>query len=136
MTLGFALLALTARTVRADGDQSDIISAHGDARARATSAEALVEPAPEVPPNSAPPVVPSTAVVATPEVSRPAASPASPISAGGSPQTPPAAVADTNSAPKQALPPVVPEGRGRAALIAAGALIALAMFLWERRRKD
>jgi hypothetical protein len=39
-----------------------------------------------------------------------------------------------NSSPKPVPPPALPEGRVRAMLIAVGALIAVAMFLWERRR--
>lgn len=137
--LGFAAaLALTARAARADGDQSDIISAHGDARARATSAEELVKPMPAVPPNSAPPVIPSaTAAFTTPRVARPAAVQTAPA---GAAQIPPATAAQGETSAvlvsTKAAAPETGLGKNRGLLIAAGALIALAMFLWERRRKD
>jgi hypothetical protein len=135
--LGFAAaLALAAREVRAQGDQSDIISAHGDALARSTSAPSLVEPMPTVPPNSPPPVIPSaTAAVpapatATPPVVRTQAVPAAPFPIPSAPQAQPAAITKTNPAAESE------NGGRRYVLIAVGALVALAMFLWERRPKD
>jgi hypothetical protein len=106
---------LSAVSVRADADQSDVISAHGDALARSTSAASLVKPMPAAPPNSTPPVIPASAVVPAP--------------AGA---TPPFARPQPGPAPA---PNREPDAR-RYDLIALGALIALAMFLWERRRKD
>jgi hypothetical protein len=143
--LGFAAaLALAAREVGAQGDQSDIISAHGDALARSTSAPALVQPMPKGPPNSALPVVPSAPAAATPPAATPPAAappvaapqgvPAAPAAVSAAPQSSPAP-AEANPAPATAPLPSQNEGR-RYVLIVAGALVALAMFLWERRRKD
>ena len=139
--LVFAGLALTARTVRADDEQPTIISAHGDALGRATSAEALVEPKPSVPPNSAPPVIPSATVIAAmPSPAPPSVVAPEPAPIAGAPQAPPApaTIANTTSAAKTLPSPTSPPEpeRGHAALIIAGAVLALAMFLWERRRKD
>ena len=139
LAAGFGLAAIAAR---ADGDQSDVISAHGDARAEAKPAEELVKPMPAVPPNSAPPVVPSsTPVVAAPGIPRPAAVltsapvvPERPHASGGQA---PATLTDNGAAAAPAAPPAGQERRdGHAILIIAGAVLALAMFLWERRRKD
>jgi len=141
--LGIAA-ALSAGSAQAQGDQSDIISAHGDALSRSTSAPALVQPMPKVPPNSAPPVVPSAtgaatpvgapAALATPSVAAPRVAAAAPAAVAAPPQASPAP-AEQNLAPAAAPLPPQNEGR-RYILIAAGALIALAMFLWERRRKE
>jgi hypothetical protein len=113
VALGFAVFfALATHAVQAQGDQSDVISAHGDALSRATSAGALVEPMPSRPPNSAPPVIPSASVArqAAPTI--------------GTPSLP------------GTLPAGAPLGRRRDYLIAAGVIISLAMFLWDRRKKD
>lgn len=109
LALAFALTASLGLAARAQGDQADVISQHGDALSRSTSAEALVKPMPAAPPNTAAPAIPSS----------------EPVS--GSP-----GVASTTAVP----PSTLDSGKGRAVLIAVGALLALAMFLWERRRKD
>jgi hypothetical protein len=138
-TLGLAAaLAFTALAVRAQGDQSDIISQHGDALSRSTSAEALVEPKPTRPPNSAPLVVPSMEpAAASPDVSHPGAVSRAPAPIAVVAQPAPVAPAGTNSAASPGAASAAPEsGKGRAVLVVIGALIALAMFLWERRSKD
>jgi hypothetical protein len=142
LTLGFiGAFALATSRVRAQGDQSNIISQQGDALSRSTSAEALVAPKPARPPNSAAPAVPSN----SPEPSSASPAPASngaSLVTYSSPAIPrdsaPLAVpaASGNSVPPATVPPASPQGSGRGVLILIGALIALAMFLWERRRKD
>jgi len=142
-TLGLAFaLTLMARATRAQ-DQSNIISQHGDALARSTSAQALVVPMPPVPPNTPVPVHPSGDVYATPSApSAPVvASAAAPTAALTSPA--PGGGAAPQSAQTAPAPSVLPESndssagssRRRVVLIIVGALIAIAMFLWDRRRK-
>jgi hypothetical protein len=146
LALGFAAaLPFAARGALAQGDQSNVISQHGDALARSTSAEELVAPMPAEPPNTSPALVqpaapkdaePADAAAAMPPrviapMDLPSGSnapvPAAPGAAASS------ALTDANSG--SAAPAAIPQGRSRGILIAAGALLALAMFLWERRRK-
>lgn len=137
IAFGFAAaFALGTRAARAQGDQSDVISAHGDALSRATTAGALVAPMPSVPPNSAPPVIPAAAVaappVAVPPVAGPAAVSAPPIAPSNVAQgaTSVVLVSGRTAAPETGL------GMNRGILIAAGVIISIAMFLWDRRKKD
>jgi hypothetical protein len=138
---GFAAgFAFVARPVRAQGSQSDIISQQGDALARSTSAQALVPPMPAVPPNTAPPIMPATTNAAAATLNAP---PFTPAQVDTAPVAPPGGAPSlgTNAPPiAPGLPETAPDaalstGHSRAILIAAGALIAVAMFLWDRRRK-
>lgn len=144
LVLGLAAaLVLMPRASRADDDQPTIISAQGDARARASSPEALVSTKPALPPGSAPPVIPSEAVPVTARIGASASSPARtsafaavPAPTMSAPQTSPTS-AEANPAPKMAPPPAAAESRpGRFVLIAFGTILAFALFFWERRTKD
>jgi hypothetical protein len=101
---------------------------------------------PAVPPNTAPPIMPATTNAAAATLNAPPFTPAqvdtvtiappSPVAPpGGAPSlgtnAPPIAPGLPETAPDAALS----TGHSRAILIAAGALIAVAMFLWDRRRK-
>ena len=136
----FGLLALALAAPSARADDPTIISAHGDALARATSAQALVEPMPANPPNT-----PAAPKAAEPEADAP---PPPPI-----PLVPPQGDALTDAAPALSAsvqaasapvvaapsepptaPPPATNGKSRAGLIVLGALAALGLFLWERRK--
>ena len=109
--LGVLAAALVGSHAR--GDDQDSISSRGDALARATSAQALVRPAPAYPPGM--PAVPKTRALTETD---------SQGSRGASPtdSAQPPAAADAARPPSRTL------------LVVLGALAAVGLFLWERRK--
>jgi protein TonB len=136
--LGLLALALAASSVRAD--DSTTISAHGDALARATSAQALVRPMPANPPNT--PIAPKPKEPQAIPAPSPAPSPIAvvpPMAPAPSPAQAPkvaAAAPEAPAAPPPAAPAPASNGPSRTWLIVLGAAAAVGLFLWERRKPD